>query len=210
MLKRLMMMLPVLMVGYVAGHVGAPRLAQAQVPAVGQGGRGQAQGASEQSGGRGQPGRPPAAANLFLVTGTPETRAVNGKAVLWTKAQLRDAVSHIQWAPEYRLTMTTRPTVANGAAPPNLGELHTDNTQIYVITSGSGSVLIEGTVTAENDYLVAQGEHRGGPITGGRVVKVKEGDVLSIPPFTWHTAYGDPGTPLTYLMFHIHTRQTIP
>ena len=191
-MKRTMMLLAVLMVGFVVGHLDLPGFAQAQ------------------GGGRGQPGRPQAATNLFQVIGTPETRAVNGKAVLWTKEQLKSARSHIQWTPEYRLTMTTRPAVAAGAPLPDVGELHTDNTQIYLITSGTGSVLVEGSVTKENDYLVAQGEHRGGPITGGRVVKVKEGDVLSIPPFTWHTAYGDPGTPMTYLMFHIHTRQTIP
>ena len=38
-------------------------------------------------------------------------------------------------------------------------------------------MLVEGSVTKENDYLVAQGEHRGGPITGGHILKVKEGDV---------------------------------
>ena len=73
-----------------------------------------------------------------------------------------------------------------------------------------GTILVEGNVAKEEDYLVAPGEHRGGPITGGRKIKVKEGDVVSIPPYAWHIGYGDPGVPLTYLMFHIHTRQTIP
>jgi hypothetical protein len=41
-------------------------------------------------------------------------------------------------------------------------------------------------------------------------VKVKAGDLLSIPPYTWHVAYGDTGVPLQYTIIHIYTRQTIP
>jgi len=181
--------------GYLAGSFDLTKPAQVQ-----------AQGAA---GGRGLPGRPPAATNLFLLNGTPEAKMQPGKVVSWTREQLNTMKSHIQWSPEYRLTMTTRPGAAAGQEPVH-GELHTDNTQIYVITGGSGTILVEGNVAKEDDYLVAPGEHRGGPITGGRKIKVKEGDVVSIPPYAWHIGYGDPGVPLTYLMFHIHTRQTIP
>ena len=170
----------------------------------------QAQGPAARGAGPGVPvGRPAPATNLFLVNGTPETKMQPGKVVSWTREQLTTLKSHIQWAPEYRLTMTTRPGAKPGEEPVH-GELHTDNTQIYLITSGTGTILVEGTVAKEEDYLVAQGEHRGGPITGGRKIKVKEGDIISIPPYAWHIAYGDPNTPLSYLMFHIHTRQTIP
>jgi mannose-6-phosphate isomerase-like protein (cupin superfamily) len=199
-------LLPVALVavGYFAGSMMGTRPAQAQSQPA----RAQAPG----PGGQGTPGRPPAATNLFVLTATPETRAVNGKAVLWTKEQIQGGSlrSHIQWSPQYRVTMTTRPALAAGASEPTSGELHTDNTQIYVVTKGSGTVLVEGTVDQKEDYLVAQGEHRGGPIVGGRKVHVKEGDVISIPPFTWHTAYGDPGVALDYMMFHVHTPQTIP
>jgi len=190
-------------VGYLAGSITSMPTAQAQAPAA-QGARG--------GGGQGLPGRPPAATNLFLLNGTPETKMTVGKPVLWTKEEIQGGKlrSHIQWAPEYRLTMTTRPGIAAGAEEPVHGELHTDNTQIYVITKGSGTILVEGKVDPKDDYLVAQGEHRGGPIVGGRKVHVKEGDIISIPPYTWHIGYGDPGVPLEYLMFHIHTRQTIP
>ena len=153
------------------------------------------------------PANPRAATNLFLVTAGPELRAENGKAVLWTREQQNAAKSHIQWAPEYRLTATIRPAAGQ---PPASGEMHEDNTQIYLVTGGSGSVLVEGKVDPKNDYLVAPGEHRGGPIVGGRVVKVKVGDLLSIPPYTWHVGYGDPGTPLQYVIIHVHTPQTIP
>jgi hypothetical protein len=169
----------------------------------------QAPAAAAQGGGRGAPGRPPAATNLFLLRGTPETKAVNGKVKSWTLAELNTQKSHIEWSPFYRITMTTRAGAAVGQEPVH-GELHTDNTQIYVITAGTGTVLVEGNVAEAEDYLVAQGEHRGGPIVGGRKIKVKVGDVVSIPPFTWHIGYGDPGVPMTYMMLHVNTRQTIP
>ena len=156
------------------------------------------------------PGRgigPPAATNLFLVTGTPETKMTPGKAVMWTREQQANAKSHIEWAPQYRLTATTRQP---GTAPPAVGELHTENTQIYLITGGTGTVLVEGKVDPKNDYLVAAGEHRGGPIVGGRELKVKVGDLVSISPYTWHSAWGDPGTPLQYLIIHVHTPQGAP
>ena len=166
--------------------------------------------ASQANGQAPTPGRgagPQAATNLFLVTGTPETKMVPGKAVLWTREQQNAAKSHIQWAPEYRLTATTRPATDK---PPIAGEMHTENTQIYLVTGGSGTVVVEGKVDPKNDYLVAQGEHRGGPIVGGRELKVKVGDLVSISPYTWHTAYGDPGTPLQYVIIHVHTPQGAP
>jgi mannose-6-phosphate isomerase-like protein (cupin superfamily) len=150
---------------------------------------------------------PPAATNLFLVTGTPETKMTPGKAVMWTREQQANAKSHIEWSPQYRLTATTRQP---GTAAPASGELHTENTQIYLITGGSGTVLVEGRVDPKNDYLVAAGEHRGGPIVGGRELKVKVGDLVSIPPYTWHVAWGDANTPLQYLIIHIHTPQGAP
>lgn len=168
--------------------------------------RAQAPPAQSQSG-------PRPAANLFLVTAGPETRAVNGKVVLWTQEELvkprPPGLNHIQWAPQYRMTMQTRAAVAPGAEPTN-GELHENDTQIYIVTGGSGTVLVEGTVAKDNDYLVAPSEHRGGPMTGGRKIRIKTGDVLSIPPFTWHQAYGDSNQSLSFLMVHVHTPQTIP
>ena len=132
---------------------------------------------------------------------------VPGKAVLWTREQQNAARSHIQWAPEYRLTATIRQPADK---PPAVGEMHTDNTQIHLVTGGSGTVLVEGKVDPKSDYLVAPGEHRGGPIVGGRELKVKVGDLVSISPYAWHTAWGDPGTPLQYVIIHVHTPQNAP
>ena len=78
------------------------------------------------------------------------------------------------------------------------------------MTGGSGTVVVEGKVDSKNDYLVAPGEHRGGPIVGGRELKVKVGDLVSISPYTWHTAYGDPGHRCSTLIIHVHTPQSAP
>jgi mannose-6-phosphate isomerase-like protein (cupin superfamily) len=152
---------------------------------------------------------PRAASNMFLVRATEQTRAQPGRATLYTREQQNASKSHFEWTPYYRLTTTTRQGAPAGKEPTE-GELHTDNTQIYLVTNGTGSVIVEGKVEPDKEYLVAPGEYRGGPITGGRVLKVKVGDLLSIPPMTWHSAYGDPGVPLTYVIIHIHTRTTIP
>lgn len=154
---------------------------------------------------------PRAASNMFLLRPTAESRAQPGKARLFTREEqnAQKSFTHFDWAPEYRLTATTRPAAVAGKEPTE-GELHTDNTQVYLITNGTGTVLVEGTVAPDKEYLVAPGEYRGGPMTGGRQLKVKPGDLVSIPPLTWHTAYGDPGTPLQYVIIHIHTRTTIP
>ena len=152
-----------------------------------------------------------AASNMFLLRPTAESRAQPGKARLFTREEqnAQRSFTHFDWTPEYRLTATTRPAAVAGKEPTE-GELHTDNTQVYLITNGTGTVLVEGTVAPDKEYLVAPGEYRGGPMTGGRQLKVKPGDLVSIPPLTWHTAYGDPGTPLQYVIIHIHTRTTIP
>ncbi len=194
-MKRFGIVLAALAVGYVLGSAAerAPLFAQASGP----------------FGTAGRSSNPRAATNLFLVTTTPETRMEPGKAVAWTREQQAAARSHLQWSPQYRLTGTTRPAAQAGQEP-TTGEMHADNTQIYLVTGGSGSVVVEGKVDAANDYLVAPGEHRGGPIVGGRTIKVKVGDMVSIPPNTWHLAYGDPGTPLQYVIIHIHTPLSAP
>ena len=206
-MKRLMMLLAVLSIGYVAG-AGLPGVMQAQ------GGQGREGGANPNAGRGHAPGgrftdNPRAARNMFLLTAGPETRAQIGKAKLYTTEFQNTQKTHFEWAPEYRLTATTRPGAAAGQEP-TTGELHTDNTQIYLVTNGTGTVIVEAEVAPENVYLVAPGEQRGGPFAGGRKVRVKQGDLLSIPPYTWHAAYGDPGVPLQYTIIHIHTRQTIP
>lgn len=216
-MKRPMMVVVVAMavaIGYVAGTM-RPGVVEAQAPAAGARGAGAA--AEGQAGARGRgnapDGRfsddPRAASNMFLVRATEETRAQPGRATLYTREQQNTFKTHFEWTPYYRLTTTVRQGAQAGKEPTD-GELHTDNTQIYLVTNGTGTVLVEGKVEPGRDYLVAPGEYRGGPITGGRQLKVKVGDLVSIPPMTWHTAYGDTGSPLMYVIIHIQTRTSIP
>ena len=95
-MKRLMMLLTVLLIGYVAG-AGLPHVTQAQ------GGQGR-EGAPNPNAGRGQaPGgrftdNPRAARNMFLVTAGPETRAQPGKARLYTTEFQNTQKTHFEWA----------------------------------------------------------------------------------------------------------------
>src|SRR4029434_436816 len=119
-MKRLMMLFTVLSIGYVAG-AGLPRVMQAQ------GGQGR-EGGVNPNAGRGQaPGgrftdNPRAAENMFLVTAGPETRAQPGKARLYTTEFQNTQKTHFEWAPEYRLTGTTRPGAAAGPEPTTGGD----------------------------------------------------------------------------------------
>lgn len=164
-----------------------------------------------------QPGRsgPGQTLPIFTIDGSKYPRAENGKGVIWTAEDLRKKYvtdpnapgsDHLQWAPPYRITIQRRQPPRAGA--PINGELHDDKTQIYIIIGGSGTVQLGGKPDVDNS--AGPGEHRGGPLVGTTSHHVKEGDVVSIPPVTWHASYADPGQTMTYLMVHVENRQTIP
>jgi mannose-6-phosphate isomerase-like protein (cupin superfamily) len=141
-------------------------------------------------------------------------KAELGKAVYWSAEELgkkyvttdpkAPRVDHLLWTPQYRLTVQRR--VHSNA--PTGSELHEDKTQVYFIRSGTGGVVIGGT--AGNQSVPSPGEHRGGPLQGGKEYRVKEGDVLAVPPFTWHEVRPDPGQTIFYLMMHVESRQSMP
>jgi mannose-6-phosphate isomerase-like protein (cupin superfamily) len=87
------------------------------------------------------------------------------------------------------------------------GEMHEDKTQIYIVISGTGSIVLGGH--AEKQHSSSPGQFNGGPIVGGTSYKVKAGDWALIPPRTWHQAQPDPGG-LVYALVHIHTQTNIP
>jgi mannose-6-phosphate isomerase-like protein (cupin superfamily) len=186
-------------IGWVIGYVMPRSAVLAQTPA--------AQGPAR---GGGSP------VQIFTIDGSKYPRALNGKGVVWTREELKakylddpnaPSSDHLQWAPPYRLTIQRRRPPTNATAPVG-SELHDDKTQIYIIIGGSGTVLLGGKPEADNS--AGPGEHRGGPLVGAVSHHVKEGDVISIPPITWHASYADPGQTMTYLMVHIENRQTIP
>jgi mannose-6-phosphate isomerase-like protein (cupin superfamily) len=152
---------------------------------------------------------------IFTIDGSKFPRAENGKGTIWTAEELRRKYitdpkgpnfDHIEWAPPYRITMQRRQPLQPGATAS--GELHDDKTQIYFILAGSGTIQLGGRPDVDNS--AGPGEHRGGPLVGTSSHHVKEGDVISIPPLTWHASYADPGQTMNYLMVHIENRQTIP
>jgi mannose-6-phosphate isomerase-like protein (cupin superfamily) len=158
-------------------------------------------------------GNEPPRVAIFTIDGSKYPRAENGKATIWTAEELKKKYvddpngptnDHIEWAPPYRITVQRRkPSDAATVG----GELHEDKTQIYVIMAGTGTVLLGGKPKA--DTSAGPGEHRS-QLIGATPHAVKPGDVISIPPMTWHAAFADPGQQLTFMMFHIENRQTIP
>ncbi|PWU05738.1 MAG: hypothetical protein C5B51_13860 [Terriglobia bacterium] len=158
-------------------------------------------------------GNDPPRVALFTIDGSKYPRAENGKATIWTAEELKKkyvtdpngpAMDHLEWAPPYRISMLRR----RPADPATVGgELHEDKTQIYIIVAGSGTILLGGKPKA--DASAGPGEHRS-QLIGATPHHVKEGDVISIPPMTWHASYADPGQVMTYLMLHVENRQTIP
>jgi mannose-6-phosphate isomerase-like protein (cupin superfamily) len=106
----------------------------------------------------------------------------------------------------YRLTVLTRPYSEPAAAS---SEMHEDKTQIYFILSGTGTQVLGGTPVKDNPS--AEGQHSStGPLQGGTSYKIGPGDVVFIPPMTWHQTLPDKGQSLVYSMVHIETRTRMP
>ena len=68
------------------------------------------------------------------------------------------------------------------------------------MVGGSGTVVVGGEAKSRTE--ISRGEPRGRPgepITGGTAHKVKVGDMILVPPKTWHMTLPDPGG-LTYFL----------
>jgi mannose-6-phosphate isomerase-like protein (cupin superfamily) len=90
------------------------------------------------------------------------------------------------------------------------GEIHDGVTDIYFIVAGSGRVSVGGELqnkvnrpTAEGSLLRHPGEYIGQPVVGGKVVQVKPGDVVNIPPGLAHWARPDRDG-LTYVLLKVN------
>src|ERR1700679_3251393 len=141
--------------------------------------------------------------------------AVDGQGMYWSGDDLKKMYggasptmqqAHLAWTPEYRFTVVKRPY----GTPETAGvEMHEDKTHIYYIISGTGTQILGGKPAKDN--VGAEGQHNGvGPITGGTAYRVKPGDVLLVPPMTWHQTLPDEGQSIVYVMAHIETRHRIP
>lgn len=181
---------------------------------------------------QGQAVQGPAAQAPLAAPGPPSTRAVNGKGMYYSIDEVRKrfppadahgnfapgdqgAANHLAWAPEYRFTLMRRQYFdpprkdATGEMEHFVGsEMHENKTQIYIVVSGAGQVALGGKPAMERQS--PDGQHAGGALTGATGYRVKAGDFIVIPPYTWHQALPDPGQTLTYAMCHIETRNLIP
>src|SRR5215467_9128172 len=86
-------------------------------------------------------------------------------------------------------------------------EMHAGAYDFYVITGGTGEMIVGGKIAnmqnlRDNDGVIP-GEYRGQPIEGGQTFKVKPGDWLLIPPDTPHQPKPDAGG-FSYMIMKIN------
>ncbi len=145
----------------------------------------------------------------------PGPPVANGEGEIWSsEEQLKTleldrpvAMTIMTWTPDYRIAVLRR--VRFGDEMRVASEMHEDKTQIYFILSGSGTQMLGGkpsTVIGESD-----GNHSGeGPLVGGTAHRIKAGDVVVIPPLTWHQTIPDEGQPIHYQMVDVRSPTRMP
>src|SRR5260370_5683391 len=86
-------------------------------------------------------------------------------------------------------------------------EMHAGAYDVYVITGGTGEMIVGGKIANRQNLLDKDGiipvEYRGQPIEGGQTFKVKAVDWLLIPPDTPHHPKPDPSR-FTYMIMKIN------
>jgi mannose-6-phosphate isomerase-like protein (cupin superfamily) len=86
-------------------------------------------------------------------------------------------------------------------------EQHAGVYDFYVITGGTGEMVVGGEIEARKNLTspdgLVPGEYRGQPIKGGQTFRVKPGDWLLIPPDAPHQPKPDPGG-LSYMLMKIN------
>jgi mannose-6-phosphate isomerase-like protein (cupin superfamily) len=86
-------------------------------------------------------------------------------------------------------------------------EMHAGAYDFYVITGGTGEMIVGGKIANRQNLQdkdgIIPGEYRGQPIEGGKTFKVKAGDWLLIPPDTPHQPKPDAGG-FSYMIMKIN------
>jgi mannose-6-phosphate isomerase-like protein (cupin superfamily) len=82
-----------------------------------------------------------------------------------------------------------------------LAELHELEADVIVVVSGSGTLIVGGTMPGSKP--TTPGEVRGPSIDGGERQKIGPGDILHIPPKIAHQVMLDPGTQITYFTLKV-------
>ena len=75
---------------------------------------------------------------------------------------------------------------------PAVAKQHEGVTDIYFITTGSGTIVVGGEMTNKK-AAASYGEYTGGPLRGGESFRVKAGDIVTIPPNQPHAVTADVG-----------------
>lgn len=84
-----------------------------------------------------------------------------------------------------------------------IAEVHETQTDIFVIQSGGGVILVGGEVVGGK--TTAPGEIRGGTIKNGVRKNVSAGDVVHIPARTPHQFFVAAGKEVTYFVVKVDT-----
>jgi hypothetical protein len=86
-------------------------------------------------------------------------------------------------------------------------EQHAGAYDFYVITGGTGEMIVGGKIANRQNLTdkdgIIPGEYRGQPVIGGQTYKVKAGDWLLIPPDTPHQPKPDAGG-FSYMIMKIN------
>jgi mannose-6-phosphate isomerase-like protein (cupin superfamily) len=179
-----------LVVGYLAGLAGGSAGAAAQQPAA--------------------PSTPPAWASIPLAPN-------QGEVVHWAAADLQKAHATLAARSNGRILSKPRDLVslpmtrthmfdvvhrpqATGEAT---AEQHEGVTDLYVILGGSGTLTVGGEITNRQVIPNRPGEYTGRPITGGRTIPLKPGDIVDVPPNTPHATVAAAGG-VTYMLIKIN------
>jgi len=83
-------------------------------------------------------------------------------------------------------------------------ELHQNETDLWVVRAGSGTLVTGGTIIEPRD--TAPGEVRGASIEGGETRPIGPGDVVDIPPRIPHQILLEAGTTFTYVIVKVREK----
>lgn len=85
-------------------------------------------------------------------------------------------------------------------------EFHENFVDLWIVTSGSGTLVVGGSLVDEHATAGGRGEKTGTSINGGERHAVSAGDVMHIPAKTAHQILVDKGSQITYLRVAIPAR----
>jgi mannose-6-phosphate isomerase-like protein (cupin superfamily) len=123
-----------------------------------------------------------------------QNRAKNGQAVSNPRDLMKPLVTRTH---SYILLHRSEPRTATQTPS---GEQHEGVADVYVVTGGSGTVVVGGEI--ENKRISRPGEYLG-PIKGGKPFKLQAGDILNIPANTPHGTIADAGG-MTYVLMKVN------